>query len=166
MNGNADSRSPPPVRRAAARDSNAAAALLVRSIRELCVADHHGDQPTLERWLRNKTPREFERWLANIENFTVVAELGQKLAGVALLHDSAEIRLCYVMPGAERAGVGKALLGALEAEARRRGLSEVRLQSSGNARPFYEYLGYLADGPPTIAFGVLQQYPYRKPLSP
>jgi hypothetical protein len=38
------------------------------------------------------------------------------------------------------------------------------LWSSGNARRFYERLGFTPNGGATTAFGVLKQYPYVKAL--
>ncbi len=66
-------------------------------------------------------------------------------------------------------GIGAALMRALEAEATRCGLSEVGLNAQESAIPFYEGLGYLAEGPTfddagiphrhmrrTLAHGVVQ----------
>lgn len=44
-------------------------------------------------------------------------------------------------------GVGRALLQALLAEARRRGMREVVLHAQMHALGFYEALGFVADGP-------------------
>ncbi len=46
-----------------------------------------------------------------------------------------------------RHGVGRLLMGALEAEARRLGAPRVVLSSQVSAIPFYERLGYVASGP-------------------
>jgi predicted GNAT family N-acyltransferase len=46
-----------------------------------------------------------------------------------------------------RHGVGRLVMGALEAEARRRGAARVVLSSQVSAIPFYERLGYVASGP-------------------
>ncbi|GAB4256938.1 GNAT family N-acetyltransferase [Deferrisoma sp.] len=44
-------------------------------------------------------------------------------------------------------GVGRRILEALEAEARRRGMKTLRLHAQVAARGFYEKLGYRAHGP-------------------
>src|SRR5262245_7327470 len=98
------------VRRAGAQDVTACVAVLVASITQRCAEDHRNDGETLAHWLRNKTPASFEQWLANAENFIFVAELGSRVCGVALLHASGAIRLCYVDPRTQRHGVGRALL--------------------------------------------------------
>jgi GNAT superfamily N-acetyltransferase len=151
-------------RRATAHDVDAGVALLIASITTLCVDDHWNDPDTLAHWLRNKTAANFERWLADPENVIVIAELGSVACGVASLHSSGTIRLCYVLPGMQRHGVGRVLIRSLEAEATARGIAELNLASTSSARSFYERLGFVADGAARTAFGVLKQYPYKKVL--
>lgn len=154
------------VRRATAQDVDASVALLIASITHLCVDDHSNDPETLARWLRNKTRANLEQWFENPENSVVIAELGSALCGVALLHSSGMIRLCYVLPGMQRSGVGRALIGRLEHEATLRGIVELNLTSTGSARRFYERLGFVPNGEGTTAFGVLKEYPYTKVIAP
>lgn len=149
-----------------ARDDDAAAAvdLVRRSIRELCTADHRGDQATLSRWLANKTVDNFFKWLANPDNFCVVAESDRWLAGVGLLHRGGELRLFYVAPGAQRLGAGRLIHAALEQQAHRWNLVALHLDSTALACRFYEALGYRPAGPAKPLFGVLRCMPYQKPL--
>jgi len=154
------------VRSACPEDAPDSVALLRESILQLCIADHQNDPATLERWLRNKTPDHFRQWLANPDKHVIVAELDSLLCGVGLLNASGDLELCYVRPGRQRAGIGRALLEALEVQARRWGLGEIRLISSADARTFYERHGYLSTGErSTPGFGVLRDYLYRKVLS-
>jgi GNAT superfamily N-acetyltransferase len=146
-------------------DAGAAIALVRASITELCVADHENDPAKLERWLQNKTDASFCRWLADPDNCLVVAELASALCGVGSLHRSGEIRLFYVQPGKQGLGVGRALLSALEQQARVWQLSELTLNSSALARPFYERHGFTSAGEPTCGMGVVRCFPYRKPLA-
>jgi GNAT superfamily N-acetyltransferase len=150
------------VRRAAPDDAEAAVAVVRESITRLCVADHGNDPLTLESWLRNKTVETFVRWVASADNHIVVAELDSVIGGVASLHRSGEIQLCYVAPSRQRVGVGTALLGALEAVARARGLDKVVLTSTVGARSFYEHSGYSLSGPPVPGFGGSLCFPYEK----
>jgi len=152
-------------RLATAADAHEAVAVVRRSISELCAADHQHDAPTLERWLRNKTPEHFSAWCENLDNRLVIAERDSALAGVALLHRSGEIRLFYVAPEGIRAGVGRALLRALEGHARSWGIVTLRLDSSLTARHFYERCGFVTAGDKAVRFGVLCVYPYLKTLS-
>lgn len=65
-------------------------------------------------------------------------------------------------PGWQRAGVGRALLAALEAEARTAGLEQ--LHSTTVSRAFYESLGYVSHGAPIARRGRALAYPYVKSL--
>ncbi len=152
------------VRPATIEDAARAVEVLRLSITEICVDDHRNDAATLERWLSNKQADIFERWLADLENDVVVAESDGNLTGVGLIYRRSEIRLCYMRPGFQGRGVGRALLSALEDRAVHTGSKEIRLTSTGNARPFYERCGYHSTGEGKIVFGVLVGYPYQKTL--
>ena len=52
------------------------------------------------------------------------------------------------------AGVGRALMEAIEDWARSAGLAAVRLNAQATAVPFYEILGYTAEGPPFEEAGI------------
>jgi N-acetylglutamate synthase-like GNAT family acetyltransferase len=145
-------------------DAPAAVSVLRESITLLCKADHQGDAGTLEQWLRNKTPEHFRSWCADADTRLVVSELAGAIAGVAALHRSGEIRLCYVSPNCARSGVGLALIGALEDHARAWNIKCLSLHSSLTARHFYERCGYVSAGDSTLFFG-LRCYPYAKVLS-
>ena len=145
-------------------DASSAVHVLRASITGLCEVDHQHDGPTLERWLRNKTPEHFTAWCADLDSRLVVGELDSALVGVAALHRSGEIRLCYVSPDFARSGVGRALLLALEAYARDWSIANLRLSSTLTARHFYDRCGFVSAGDPTPAFGILVGYPYTKAL--
>jgi GNAT superfamily N-acetyltransferase len=86
------------------------------------------------------------------------------VSGVGLLHQSGEVRLCYVRPRQQRAGIGRALLAALEARARAVGLAQLQLHSTAVARAFYESQGYVPQGAPIARRGRGLAYPYVKRL--
>jgi len=151
-------------RLATAADTHQALDVVRKSITESCAADHQHDPPTLERWLRNKTPEHFHAWCNDGDSRIVVAELERTIVGVAALHRSGEIRLFYVRPGCVRLGVGRALLLAIEIHARDWNIAILKLDSSLNARPFYERFGFEAAGEPRPHYGVLRAYPYVKTL--
>ncbi|HEU4654482.1 MAG TPA: GNAT family N-acetyltransferase [Steroidobacteraceae bacterium] len=98
-------------------DAEAAIHVIRDSITHLCGADHRNQSDLLAEWLENKTQENFCAWIANPDNYCVIAELGQ-LCGVGLLHRSGEQRLLYISPGAKGKGVGRVLLRQLEARAR------------------------------------------------
>ena len=104
----------PPARIAEPRDADAVVRVLRRSITELCVADHHNDPTTLQKWLENKTVENFYCWLATESNFCVVTESSAAINGVGLVNHAGEILLCYVAPESQGHGYGSAILAALE----------------------------------------------------
>ena len=154
------------VRQAEPRDAEAAVELVRRSITQSCTADHRDDADTLGTWLANKTSQNFVSWLANDDKFCVIAEANAQLQGVGLVHRSGEIRLFYLVPEAQRQGIGRAIHGALEAKATEWSLPELTLDSTLSARSFYEALGYRSTGAAKPRFGVLQSFPYAKTLRP
>jgi putative acetyltransferase len=85
-----------------------------------------------------------ERFLHNRNHeVRLMAEIGGRAVGIgALVVGRAELRACYVVPGAARRGVGTALVAEIERLAREHGLVELQLQASLTAEPFYAALGY------------------------
>ena len=152
------------VRDATLADAESALSVVRQSIEELCVADHHRDPATLEGWLSNKTPQHFASWLADPNSVLVVAELDGRVRGVGNLNRAGKLHLCYVQPGFERSGLGRALLSDLEERARRWGLSELTLESTANARTFYARNGYEAVEADACAVGLVRCYPFKKSL--
>jgi len=135
------------IRPACSEDAVAAADLLQRSIRELCVQDHADDGPTLEAWLANKTPETFREWLASDGQTILAAERDGKLVAVGCFRLPDELLLNYVAPEARFTGVSKAMLAALEAGLAASGCRQARLVSTRTAYAFYRSAGYREAGP-------------------
>jgi GNAT superfamily N-acetyltransferase len=153
------------IRRALVSDVNVACEVVRRSIIELCGRDHHDDPDTLTRWLANKTPPNFERWITSEKHIAIAAEIDGALVGFGLLSLEGRIALLYVSPDARFRGVSKRLLAALESEAAVAGIRELKLESSLAALPFYSKLGYTASGPACKGFGVTTCYPMSRPIA-
>src|SRR4029077_10721483 len=69
------------IRDAAPEDAPAGCTVLIRSIAELCEADHKNNPSVLARWLGNKTVENFITWIEQPDNsLLVVVEDGQILA--------------------------------------------------------------------------------------
>src|ERR1700687_973329 len=79
------------VRPAEPRDSNAAALVLQRSIREVCGPDYGNDNALLEDWCANKTPEQVIEWIADPSLETLVAERDGEVVGVGQLNGSAQL---------------------------------------------------------------------------
>ena len=78
-----------------------------------------------------------------------LASLDGEPVGTARLRvagGTAKAQRVAVLPDLRRGGVGRALMAAVEAEAHRRGLAEVVLHAQVPVIPFYERLGYTAEG--------------------
>ena len=118
------------VRAATLDDAAPAVEALRDSITTVCATDHENDPATLDRWLANKTPGQFREWLENERNAVVVAERLDDIAGVGLIQRSGELRLCYVRAAQQRSGAGRAILDALEDQARAWGVVAIRLMST------------------------------------
>ena len=148
------------IRQATPDDAPAACSLLRRSIEHGCVADHGQRPEILQAWLGNKTPQNVVAWLSSPSNFAVVAERrtgsddGVELVGLALLNQAGRLALCYVLPEALRSGVGRALLAAVEAQARTWHIGKLHMHSPASASLFFERQGYVNAGKDRSCFGL------------
>lgn len=94
------------------------------------------------------TRKAMDRVIANPHGeLRLIAELNGEVVGIgAIVVAKSELRACYVRPDLGRSGIGSALVRELEETARRNGLSELVLDSSITAEPFYRACGYRAIG--------------------
>jgi GNAT superfamily N-acetyltransferase len=150
------------IRKAAPSDATAACALLRRSIEECCEPDHRRQPELLESWLGNKTPQNVAAWLAAPTNHVLAAERDGELLGLALLTQAGKVSLCYVLPEALRTGVGRALLGAVEEQARAWNISKLHLHSPGSASAFFERHGYTNAGRERSCFGMESDFLWKR----
>ena len=150
------------IRPAAPEDAFAACEVLRRSITECCVQDHRNDPALLAQWLGNKTPQNVASWFAVPSNYTIVAEQAGKVVGVALLTQAGKLSLCYVVPEAHGSGVGKAMLAAVEAQARSWGVAVLKMNSTTTAREFYARHGYVCAGKEKSCYGLECDFMWKK----
>jgi ribosomal protein S18 acetylase RimI-like enzyme len=153
------------IRRARIEDAASACEAMRRSIAELCRADHHDDPAILARWLNNKTPAVFGGWIADPDNFVLVAVEEETVLAVGIVRHDGEITCNYVSPDARFKGVSRAMLAALEVIAREHGNDVCNLTSTETARRFYRGAGYEEVGVPQGKFGTTGAYPMLKRLS-
>jgi GNAT superfamily N-acetyltransferase len=150
------------IRIAVPDDALAACGVLRRSILECCVQDHQNKPEILASWLGNKTEQNVASWLASPCNYTLVAERDGQMVGVALLTQAGKLALCYVLPELLYAGVGKALLAGIEAQARTWGIGVLSLNSTAGAREFYVRNGYTNAGKEKTCYGVECDFFWKK----
>lgn len=150
------------IRKATAEEAEAACAVLVRSIKEICAPYYENDQEILAQWLENKTPTNVLRWIESDRSYCVVAVNAQsQVLGFASI-SGAEIMLNYVIPEVLHRGIGKRMLQALETQAIACGVDHIRVVSSIPAKEFYERNGYVSNGAPRLAGRIVGDYPLIK----
>jgi GNAT superfamily N-acetyltransferase len=150
------------IRPAEPNDAADACRVLCRSITECCSADHHDQPAILQGWLGNKTPDNVASWIASPSNYTLVALRDGELVGVCLLTQAGKLSLCYLLPEAQGVGIGKAMLACVEAQARRWGVSVIRLHGTATARDFYARNGYVLAGKEKSCYGVECDFFWKK----
>ena len=91
----------------------------------------------------------------------VVAEDAGRLAGFAELEANGHIDRVYVSADYQGQGVGRALLAAVVAEARRLGLVRRLVEASITARPFFESQGFALLAPQVVVCRGVEFVNYR-----
>ena len=137
--------------------------VLIRSITELCHADHQNSPEILSKWLRNKKEEIVLQWIDDPSANLFVALEDDKVQGVGQIDEDGHILLCYVTPQASGRGLGQSLLNTMESLAEPLGLKKLTLVSTTTAKGFYERNGYeLIDT--KIVFGEMKSYRMEKTL--
>lgn len=130
---------PTVIRRASPADADAITPVHVASIRTLCAKDYTQEQ--IDAWAGWKSPEKYRAAMAAGEVF-FVAEIDGVVVGFSVLFGD-EVKAVYVHPDYVGRGIGRRLLEALEAEARSRGVAELKLTSTLTSVRFYESCGYV-----------------------
>ena len=152
------------IRKAIAKDAEAACAVLVRSIKEICAPYYENDQEILAQWLENKTPTNVRRWIESDRSYCVVAVNAQsQVLGFASI-SGAEIMFNYVIPEVLYWGIGKRMLQALETQAIASGVEHIDVVSTIPAKEFYERNGYVSSGAPRHVGRIAGDFPLVKTM--
>ena len=130
------------IRRATGEDLHNLHAVHRESIFGLCPA--HYPAVELSRWTDSLRPGKYVALFAGREAF-VAEESGQILGFAVLDLRESLINATYVSPQTVRRGIGRCLVEAMERVAKQGGLSQLHLNSTLNAVPFYERLGYVQE---------------------
>ena len=150
------------IRTAGPEDATDVCQVLRRSITQCCAPDHHDDLAILQSWLGNKTPDNVASWIASPSNYMLVAVRDGELVGVSLLTQAGKLSLCYLVPEALHQGIGKAMLGDLEQQARAWGISVLRLHGTASGRAFFARNGYVLAGKEKSCYGVECDFFWKK----
>jgi predicted GNAT family N-acyltransferase len=122
------------------------------AIRTRVFVDEQGVPPDLELDEHDRDDRVAVHALATVAGRPVGAGRYYVSEG-----STVQIGRMAVLPEARGTGVGRALLDALVAEARRRGFSRAHLHAQTHARAFYAKAGFYDDGEPLWDAGILHQ---------
>lgn len=141
------------IRTATRADAAPACHMLRRAISTCCAEDHRNDAAVLAAWLGNKTPENVASWFECAAHHSIVACNGEDVVGVAIMTQQGRIVLFYIAPEVQSTGTGKALLGALEGQAREWRLRAIQVASTLSARDFYVRNGFDCCGAARTAFG-------------
>ena len=120
-------------------DTGELAEVFRRSVREVASRDYRPLQ--IEAWAA--APGGATAWDERMKARVVfVAEEAGRLIGFIQYESPDHIDMIYVHPERQRRGVASALLAALEAEARRRGVTVLNVEASIGSRPFFAARGF------------------------
>lgn len=91
------------------------------------------------------------RWSGRFEGrFVPVAEEAGRPVGFAELESNGHIDRVFISADHQRRGIGRQLLAAVVAEARRVGLARLFTEASITARPFFEAQGFVVLAPQVV----------------
>lgn len=117
--------------------------VLIKSITDICKADHCDEPNKLYAWLNNKTPENVHQWIKNPSNYTVIALNPKKeVIGVSMITRDGEILLNYLFPNYLGKGIGKRMLMEMEEFAKTNDLKKITVHSTITAQPFYTRNGF------------------------
>lgn len=122
-------------------DAIALRELFAQSIEEL-TQDDYDEEQRLAWMAAAEDGQAFAARLAGM--LTLVIQVGDEYAGFGALKDNRVLDMLFVHPYHAGQHVGTALADALERIAAARGASEITVESSDTAQPFFEDRGYVA----------------------
>ena len=103
-----------------------------------------------------------ESWFGRFTGrFVPVAEEAGRPVGFAELEPDGHIDRVYVSADHQRQGIGRQLLVAVEAEARRVGIGRIFTEASITARPFFEAQGFVVLAPQVVTCRGVEYVNYR-----
>lgn len=132
------------IRRAVPADAAAIFSVHMAAISELAASHYSAAQ--LAAWRGDRSPVSYAGPIGD-GAIVVAVDSSHAIVGFGQLNRAAAtVDAVYVSPASSRAGVGRALLAALEQAARAAGLPALSLDASLNAEAFYAACGYRVVG--------------------
>lgn len=121
--------------------------MLVETISTICKNDYSPEQ--IEVW--TSSVKNTQRWTGKLTSqYFLVAELDNKIVGVASLENNSYLDFLYVHKDYQRQGIADRLYSEIEREAIKRKATSIRSDVSKTARPFFEKKGFITTETQTI----------------
>lgn len=152
------------IREARPADAAEISDVLIRSITQLCAADHLDDPKLIEGWVANKSPEDVLNWIKSGAQMRV-SLVDDLIGAVGCYTDDGMVQLLYVSPETRGQGHSSALLERMEREMRDAGIEAACLVSSKTAQDYYLKQGWEIDGERVVCYTTDGQ-PMRKQLNP
>ncbi|WP_282940116.1 GNAT family N-acetyltransferase [Paenibacillus sp. RC67] len=130
------------VRRFQASDINQIVTLFYETVHSVNGRDYSQEQ--LDAWAPvDEQALKLKAWEESMSrNMTYVAETGGVITGFSDMTVEGHLDRLYVHKDYQGQGIASALVERLEQEAKRWGLTEINVEASITARPFFEKRGY------------------------
>ena len=129
------------IRKARREDAQAAWDIRNAAIKSQCVGYYSSE--ALAIWTAGEISEQF---MTVVEHHFYVATIADRIVGTGMVNlESGQVDAIFVHPSHMGMGVGKKLLAHLESLARSVGLTQLHLESTLNAAPFYRACGFLGE---------------------
>jgi GNAT superfamily N-acetyltransferase len=129
------------IRKATREDAKAAWDVRNAAIKSHCVG--HYSSEALKIWTAGELSEEFND---EVERNFYVATMDGLIVGTGMVNlESGKVDAVFVHPSHMGIGIGKKIISHLEKLARSAGLTQLNLESTMNAAPFYRTCGYMGD---------------------
>lgn len=118
-------------------------AVIIRSIKMLCISDHRNDPEKLSGWLDNKTPENIKKWVEDVSNYSLIAlNMQEEIIGISMISKTGEILLNYLLPEYVGKGIGKHMLHEMEKFINQSHHKQITVMSTRTAFEFYKKNGF------------------------
>lgn len=110
-----------------------------------CIDDHQRDESSIQILLEEMSQANLTLWMLYNDSWVYVDEY--RIAGVIMVNDQGNILLNYVAPEMQLRGFGKALLLKLFETCTTKNITQLSLESTQTALPFYQKYGFESPEP-------------------